>query len=310
MIRSALSEAGFEASGFDAVVGRGGKLRPMVSGTWRVNDAMIAELHAAPRGEHASNLGALLADAIAREAGVDAFIVDPISVNERSEVARLSGTRAIERAGFCHALNSKAVAKRFARERGQAYAELRLVVAHLGGGVCISAHDGGRMVDVTDAQEEGPFSAERAGSVPVWQLVRLCFDGKHDRRAVEKMLVGDGGLQSYLGTKDLIEVEKRIAAGDEQAALVYDAMVYQIAKEIGAMATVLAGDVDALLLTGGMAHSKRLVEKVRQRIAWIAPVVAVYPGEEELPALAEGAARVLRGEEAALELPPLNLAAE
>lgn len=309
LILAQLAAAGVDLESIDAVVGRGGKLRPMESGTWLVNQAMLDELRAAPRGEHASNLGAFLARSIAQAAGVDAYIVDPISVNERSAVARLSGTAAIERAGFCHALNSKAVAKRFARETGRPYAALRLIVAHLGGGVCISAHAGGRMSDVTDAQEEGPFSAERSGSVPVWHLLRMCFSGKRPQAEIEKLLVGEGGLYSYLGTKDLTEVEKRIAAGDEKAALVFDAMAYQMAKEIGAMASVLEGRIDAILLTGGMAHSSRLTSSLESRIGWIAPV-SIYPGEEELQALAEGALRVLRGEEVARELPPLDLAAE
>jgi butyrate kinase len=309
LVLQELAAADIDPASFHAVVGRGGKLRPMVSGTWKVNDAMLDELRAAPRGEHASNLGAFLAQALAARAGVDAFIVDPISVNERSTIARLTGIREIERDGFCHALNSKAVAKRHAREIGQPYSALRLVVAHLGGGVCISAHKGGRMIDVTDAQEEGPFSPERAGSVPALRLVDLCFSGRYSRAEVARMLVGSGGLNAYLGTKDLIEVEKRIDAGDAEAEIVFQAMAYQIAKEIGAMATVLEGRVDAVLLTGGMAYSERLTEAVIKRVARIAPV-RIYPGEEELQALTEGTLRVLRGEETALELPPLELAAE
>ncbi|MDJ0931692.1 butyrate kinase [Breoghania sp.] len=225
-------------------------------------------------------------------------------VNERSEVARLSGTHQIERAGFCRALNSKVVGRRFAREVSRPYEDLKLVVAHLGGGICISAQVGGRMMDVTDAQEEGSFSAERSGAVPVCQLTSLCFSGQYARVEIERMLVGEGGLKSYLGTADLIEVERRIEAGDEQARLVFDAMAYQIAKEIGGMATVCDGALDAIVLTGGMAHSKRLVEAISKHVAWITRVV-VYAGEEELPALAAGALRVLAGEEAH-ELEPLG----
>jgi butyrate kinase len=301
IIARELAASGFSIAELNATVGRGGLLPPMKSGTYRVDAPMLEELRLARRGEHASNLGAVLAYDIAQRAGVDAFIVDPVSVNERSHHAMLSGSALLERGDFCHALNSKAVARRHARERGKRYADLRLVVAHLGGGICISAHQNGRMIDASDAQQEGPFSPERAGSVPALKLARLCFSGKYDKRQVERMLVGEGGLVSYLGTTDLVEVERRIANGDERAALVFEAMAYQIAKEIGAMATVLEGRVDAILLTGGMAHSKALVGMVTKATGWIAPV-AVYPGEEELLALAEGALRVLRGEETARRL--------
>jgi len=284
-----------------AVVGRGGLLPPLDSGTYLVDDAMLEYLRLAPRGEHASNLGAPLAHAIAAKAGTDAFIVDPVSVNERSAKARLSGLAQLERNGFCHALNSKATARRYAREQNRSYADLRLIVAHLGGGVCISAHEGGMMVDATDAQQEGPFSSERAGTVPVLQLARLCFDGRYDKQDVERMLIVEGGLSSYLGTTDLVEVERRIAGGDDKAALVFEALAYQIAKEIGAMAAALDGRVDAVLITGGMAHSKKLVGSVSKSAAWIAPVF-VYPGEEELQALAEGALRVLCHEETAKKM--------
>jgi butyrate kinase len=298
LILGALEKDGIGPRRLSAVVGRGGKLHPLMSGTYRVNDAMVRELTLAPRGEHASNLGAILADTIARMADVDAFIVDPISVNERSALARLSGSALIDRAGFCHALNSKAVAKRFAREQDRRYDALRLIVAHLGGGVCISAHANGLMVDVTDAQEEGPFSPERSGTVPICQLIQLCFSGRYSQREVERLFVGEGGIYSYLGTTDFREVERRMEAGDARAALVFQGMAYQVAKEIGAMAGVLKGKVDAVLLTGGIAHSPRFTDALKAAVDWIAPV-ALYPGEEELQALAEGALRVLRGEEAA-----------
>jgi butyrate kinase len=302
LIERELTAHGVPLASFHAVVGRGGLLRPLVSGTYRVDDVMLEELRLAPRGEHASNLGAILAHGLAQSIGVSAYVVDPVSVNERSARARLSGTALLERDGFCHALNSKATAKRYAREQGRAYADLRLVVAHLGGGVCISAHQCGKMVDVTDADQEGPFSPERSGTVPTTALVRLCFSGKYTQKEIARMLVGEGGLYSYLGTKDLVEAQKRAASGDAKAALVLGAMAYQIAKDIGAMAAVLEGRVDAVLLTGGMAHSKSLVDAVSVAVGWIAPVV-VYPGEEELQALAEGGLRVLRGEEPAMEFP-------
>ncbi|HUI84798.1 MAG TPA: butyrate kinase [Candidatus Binatia bacterium] len=295
-IQRVLGNAGHDIRELDAVVGRGGLLPPLPGGTWLVNEEMLAELRLARRGEHASNLGAFLAQDIARKAGVQAFVVDPVSVDEWPECARFSGSALLERQCLSHALNSRAVAKRFARECGRSYASLRLIVAHLGSGISISAHEGGRMVDVTNSREEGAFSTERAGTVPVMQLVDLCFSGKYGRKEVETLLFREGGLQSYLGTKDLVEVERRIAAGDARAEAVFEAMVYQIAKEIGAMAAVLHGHVDALLVTGGMAHSARLVSRLGEYVNWIAPITT-YPGEDELQALAEGALRVLRGEE-------------
>jgi butyrate kinase len=303
--RSAQIEAELEAGGvnmaeLNAVVGRGGLLPPLASGTYEVDTPMLDELRTARRGEHASNLGAYLAHALAEKAGVPAFVVDPVSVDEWPEIARLSGTAMLERQSLSHALNSKAVAKRYAREQAKPYEALRLIVAHLGSGISVSAHQDGRMIDATNSREEGAFSTERAGGVPAMQLLNLCFAGEYTKKQIEAMLCRDGGLQSYLGTKDLGEVERRIASGDTHAATVFNAMAYQIAKEIGAMAAVLCGRVDAILFTGGMAHSERLVAALSERIQWIAPIV-LYPGEDELQALAEGALRVLRGAERALK---------
>ncbi len=303
LIERELKRAGYALKDLDATAGRGGLLPPLVSGTYRVNQVMIDDLRAAERGEHASNLGAVLAVEIAQHAGVEAYVVDPVSVDEWSERARLSGSALLERYCLSHALNTKAVSKRFAREAGRPYEQLRLIVAHVGSGVSVSAHEDGRMIDGTNTREDGPFSGDRAGGVPCTKLVELCFSGKYTRKQVEAMLFGEGGLYSYLGTKDLREVERRIAAGDSRAALVFDAMVYQIAKEIGAMAAVLKGRVDAVLLTGGMAKSEKLVNELRPSVEWIAPLV-VYPGEDELQALAEGVLRVLRGEEQAREFKP------
>jgi butyrate kinase len=297
-IEDALLEARHEVRQLNAVVGRGGLLPPLASGTYVVNDHMLEELHFARRGEHASNLGAFLAHSIAQKAGVQAYVVDPVSVDEWPECARLSGSARLERQCLSHALNSKAVAKRYARERGKAYESLRLIVAHLGSGISVSAHENGRMVDVTNSREEGAFSTERAGTVPVMQLVDLCFSQKCTQEQVEALLFREGGLYSYLGTKDLVEVERRVASGDEKAKTVFEAMAYQIAKEIGAMAAVLHGRVDVVLLTGGMAHSELLVARLSEYVSWIAPV-AVYPGEDELQALTEGVLRVLRCEEKA-----------
>jgi len=297
-IEAALQEGGIGLRELDAVAGRGGLLPPLGSGTYAVNEAMLEELRLARRGEHASNLGAFLAHSIAQKASVPAYIVDPVSVDEWPEVARLSGSALLERPCLSHALNAKATAKRYAREHGVGYDSLRLIVAHLGSGISVSAHAAGRMIDVTNSREEGAFSTERAGTVPVMQLVDLCFSGKYARQEVEALLFREGGLQSYLGTKDLVEVEKRIDAGDARAKIVFEAMVYQVAKDIGAMAAALRGRVDAVLITGGMAHSERLMAALRDRIGWIAPV-EIYAGEDELQALVEGVLRVLRGEEPA-----------
>ncbi|MDZ7289670.1 MAG: butyrate kinase [candidate division KSB1 bacterium] len=284
----------------DAVVGRGGLLKPLASGTYRVNERMLDDLRRAERGDHASNLGAFIAQRLAAQAACPAFIVDPVSVDEWPPVARLSGLADLDRECLSHALNTKAIAKRFAREHSKAYEEMRLIVAHLGSGISISAHENGKMIDVTNSREEGAFSTERAGTLPVMKLVDLCFSGKFSRHELETKIFREGGIFSYLGTKDLDEVLRRMHAGDEQARLVFAGMIYQISKEIGAMAAVLSGRAQAILLTGGMVHAPEVVAALRERIGWIAPTYC-YPGEDEMQALAEGALRVLRGEEQALE---------
>ncbi|MDE2184117.1 MAG: butyrate kinase [Alphaproteobacteria bacterium] len=303
--RTLATVGAFNAKQLAAVVGRGGLLRPLPGGTYRVNAVMLDELRLAARGEHASNLGAFLAQAAAERAGVEAYVVDPVSVDEWPERARYSGLASIQRQCLSHALNTKAVSKRYAKECYKSYTTLRLIVAHLGSGFSISAHENGRMIDVTNSREEGAFSAERTGTLPIQELVRLCFSGGHSAKEVENLLFHNGGFYSYLGTRDLAEVERRIDLGDGAAAAVFDAMVYQIGKEIGAMAAVLRGTVDAVLVTGGMAHSERLVEALRASVGWIAPM-RVYPGEDELQAMVEGVLRVLRGEEAARELEPID----
>jgi butyrate kinase len=300
LIESALEEAGYKAVRFAAVAGRGGLLPPMTSGAYLVDEAMVEEIRLARRGEHASNLGALLALRFARAAGVNAYVVDPVSVDEWQECARLSGSPLIAREAIGHALNTKAVARRFARERGQAYEALRLIVAHMGSGITVSAHRDGRMID-NNTIGEGPFGPDRSGGLPVRELVKVCFAGEYTQSQLERQVFGDGGLLAYLGTRDLKEVERRIDARDAEAARVFEAMVYQIGKEAGAMAAVLKGQVDAVLLTGGMAHSERVVKLLSGYLEWIAPV-KVYPGEDELQALAEGVFRVLSGEEKAKKL--------
>jgi butyrate kinase len=301
-IEQELRGAGYALDGFDAVAGRGGLMRPVVSGTYRVNEAMLDDLRGAPFGEqHASNMGAFLALAMAQQGNAQAFVVDPVSVDELTDKARISGSALVERRSLSHALNTKAVARRYARERSKAYEDLRLVIAHLASGISVSAHQGGRMVDVNLGGQEGAFSTERCGGLQLLGVMDLCFSGRYTEGKLWDAFIREGGLYSYLGTKDLREVERRIASGDARAALVFEAMAYQIAKDIGAMATVLNGRVNAILCTGGMARSEKLMAAVREAVEWIAPVT-VYPGEDELRALAEGALRVLRGEEQAREL--------
>lgn len=300
LIEEALAAAGYKPDGFAAVAGRGGLLPPSACGTYVVDDTMVEALRLARRGEHASNLGALLALRFAQAAGVNAYIVDPVTVDEWQECARPTGSPLVERTSVGHALNSKAVARRYAREQGCAYAAMRLIVAHLGSGITVSAHQDGRMID-SNSIEEGPMGIDRSGSLPVRALVKLCFSGKYTEAQLDRHVFGDGGVFAYLGTRDLVEVEGRIDAGDHQAARVFEAMVHQIGKEVGAMAAVLKGKVDAVLLTGGMAHSERMVALLRGYIEWIA-AVRVYPGEDELQALADGVFRVLSGEEQAKRL--------
>ena len=300
LMGEALKAAGYDASSFAAVAGRGGLLPPMACGTYLVDDAMVEELRLARRGEHACNLGAVLALRFARAGGGNAYIVDPVTVDEWQDCARLSGSPLAPRSCIGHALNTKAVARRFAKEQGSAYEALRLIVIHLGSGITVSAHRGGRMID-NNTPEEGPFGPDRTGWLPVRGLIKVCFSGTYNEKQLDRMVFGEGGLFAYLGTRDLVEVERRIDAGDARAAAVYDAMVYKIAKEAGAMTAVLEGRVDALLLTGGMAYSQRMISRLRGYLEWIAPIT-VYPGEDELRALAEGVFRVLDGEERAKRL--------
>ncbi|HEX4030510.1 MAG TPA: butyrate kinase [Terracidiphilus sp.] len=308
LIREALEIAGYSARGcggepFAAVAGRGGLLRPVACGTYLVDNVMVEELRRAERGEHAANLGALIALEFARDAGVNAYVVDPVTADEWQDCARYSGSPLVQRTSVGHALNTKAVARRYARGRGREYASMRLVVVHLGNGITVSAHRDGLMVD-SNTIEEGPFGPDRTGSLPARELIKLCFSGQYTQAELDRHVFGDGGLFAYLGSRDPMQVERRIEAGDREAEGAMDAMLYQVAKEAGAMATVLQGKVDAVLLTGSMACSRRVTNKLCAYLEWIAPV-ANFPGEDELRALAEGAFRVLDGEEEARRLPPL-----
>lgn len=302
VILECLKKHGIDLNQLDGVVGRGGLLRPISGGTYRVNDAMLRDLREAKRGEHASNLGGILAHAIASEVGIQSFIVDPVVVDEMEDISRISGHPQIERKSIFHALNQKAVARRAARELGKNYDEINVIVAHMGGGVSVGLHRLGRVVDVNNALDgEGPFSPERSGGLPVGDLARLCFSGEYSLEEIKRLIKGRGGLVAYLGTNDGREVVERIKQGDDKAKLIYEAMAYQIGKEIGGLAAANRGQIDAIILTGGLAYdSEYLVPWIRERVSFIAPVY-VYPGEGEMEALAEGAMRVLSGEEQALE---------
>ncbi|WP_163102653.1 butyrate kinase [Peribacillus alkalitolerans] len=305
-ILEALHEEGINISKLSAVCGRGGLLRPIEGGTYSVNDQMLHDLRIGFNGQHASNLGGILAYEIAQGLNIPSFIVDPVVVDEMDDIARISGFSKIERKSIFHALNQKAVARRVAKELNKKYSDLNLIVVHMGGGITVGAHKNGRVIDVNNGLNgDGPFSPERAGTVPAGDLVKLCFSGDYYREEVMKMLVGQGGLVGYLGTNDAVQVEKMITNGNVEAKKIYSAMAYQVAKEVGSASAVLAGKVDAIILTGGLAYGKDFVADISSRINWIADVI-VQPGEDELQALTEGALRVLRGEEEAKVYPNSN----
>lgn len=285
-------------SNLAAVVGRGGLLRPMPSGAYLVNEAMVADLQQAMQGEHASNLGGLLAKGLADPRNIPAFIVDPVSVDEFTPLARISGLPQLPRVSLGHALNIRAVARRVAAGMGKKLIDTNFVVAHLGGGVSIAPVGRGRLLDYNDANQAGPFSPERAGSLPVNDVVTLAFSGKYTLPELRKLFNGKSGLVGYLGSNDARRAVAQAEQGDGKAILILDAMVYQIAKEIGAMATVVGGQVDAVILTGGLAHSSYLTDRIVGYVSYLAPV-QIEPGEDEMRALAEGAWQVLSGREQA-----------
>ncbi len=297
-----LESATIETKNIKAIVGRGGLVKPIPSGVYRINDALLNDLKVGVLGQHASNLGGLIAYNLANAiAGAQSFIADPVVVDELEDIARISGHPHFERISIFHALNQKAIARQHAKSVSRDYEELNLIVAHLGGGISVGAHYKGRVIDVNQALDgEGPFSPERSGTLPTGALVKMCFDGQYTIDEIKKMITGKGGYVAYLGTNDAYVVEKRTAGGDEKARLIQDAMAYQVAKEIGAMSTVLKGDVDAILLTGGIAYGKPFVDAVSERINQIGPVY-VYPGEDEMRALAMNGLRVLKGEAEPLE---------
>jgi len=299
VILDALDENSINLSKLDAVVGRGGLLKPIEGGTYAVDEKLLADLKVGVLGEHASNLGGVLAYEIASKLNIPSYIVDPVVVDELNDVARISGMPELERKSIFHALNQKAVARRLADDLGKSYDELNLIVAHLGGGISVGAHENGRVVEVNNALDgDGPFSPERSGGVPIGDLAKLCFSGKYTHAEIKKMIKGNGGLNAYLGTNDGREVLKMIQAGDKKAELVFKAMAYQVAKDIGSCATVLKGKVDGIILTGGLAYGKELVGWITESVDFISKVY-IYAGEDEMKALAEGGLRVLQGKETA-----------
>jgi len=289
-------EENIRLDSLDAIVGRGGLLKPVTSGTYIVNEAMLEDLGEAKRGEHASNLGPVIAHSLAFPLQIPAYTVDPVSVDEMEAVARISGMPELPRLSLPHAMNHKAVSRTVAKEMGAPYETLNFVVAHLGSGITVSAHKEGRMIDVNSARDEGPFSTDRCGGLPAWSLMKLCYSGKYTENEMNARIMGSGGIYAYLGTRDIREAERRATEGEETAGTVIQALAYQVAKEIGAMATVLRGHVDRIILTGGISYSEKITGMIKEMVQFIAPVVVVA-GEEELEALAAGALRVLKGEE-------------
>lgn len=297
IILNILKEKNFDLNSLSAVVGRGGMLKPMASGTYTVNKKMLEDLKIGVQGQHASNLGGMLANKIAEELNIPSFIVDPVVVDELDNVARVSGVPELPRLSKFHALNQKAVAKRYAKENNVKYEDLNLIVVHMGGGVSVGAHKDGRVIDVNNALDgEGPFSPERAGTVPVGQLIKMCYSGEFTEKEIYTKIVGKGGYVAYLNTNDARDVLKLMEAGDKNAELYFNAFIYQVSKAIGEMSAVLKGKVDRIILTGGIAYSEKVAEEIKKRIGWISEIT-VYPGEDELLALAQGALRVLNGEE-------------
>ncbi len=294
-----LKSKDFDMKSLSMIVGRGGMLKPIPGGVYAVTDDLLHDLEIGKQGQHASNLGGILAREIGDSLGIRSFIADPTVVDELMPAARLSGLPELPRISVFHALNQKAVARRYAKENGKTYDGLNLIVVHMGGGVSVGAHEKGRVIDVFNALDgDGAFSPERAGGLPSGALVHMCYSGKYSEQQAYKMVNGKGGFNAYLGTNDMREVEKMVAAGDKNAALVKEAFILQISKNMGAAACTLKGKVDQIILTGGIAYDKSVTDGLTERAGWIAPVT-VYPGEDELLALAQGGLRVMNGEEKA-----------
>lgn len=301
IITDLLEKKEFDIKSLNVVVGRGGMLKPIPGGTYAVTDELLNDLLVGVQGQHASNLGGILAREIGDSIGVPSFIVDPVVVDELMPIARYSGVPELPRKSVFHALNQKAVAKRYAKEQGVPYESLNLIVVHMGGGVSVGAHEKGMIVDVFNALDgDGAFSPERAGGVPSGALIKMCFSGQYTEKEIYSKIVGKGGFNAYLGTNDMREVMKMVNEGDEKAAEMVDAFTFQVAKDMGSMACVLKGQVDQIIVTGGIAYNVPVIEALKERAGFIAPFT-VYPGEDELLALTQGALRVLNGEEEAMK---------
>ena len=295
IIMKAIADAGVEITDFDAVIGRGGLIKPIKSGVYEVNQVMLDDIRYRPLGQHASNLGALLAYDIAKAAGAKSYIADPVVVDELQDVARITGLAEVERVSIFHALNQKAIARAYADKIGKKYENLNLIVAHLGGGISVGAHRKGEVIDVNNALNgEGPFSPERTGGLAAVSVAELCFSGKYTLTEITKIVNSKAGFISHFGTNSALEVSNMAEAGNERAVLVRDALCYNVGKEIGSKAAVLKGKVDAIILTGGIAYDKYVCKYIEDMVSFVAPVV-VMPGENELEALAGNALRVLEG---------------
>lgn len=301
LITHTLEAKGISKDSLDAVVGRGGLLKPMQGGTYSVNDKMIDDLRSGIQGEHASNLGGILAKHIGDEVHKPAYIVDPVVVDEMDDISRITGLPEIKRTSIFHALNQKSVARKIAKELSKKYEKVNFIVAHLGGGISVGAHCRGRVIDVNNALDgDGPFTPERSGEIPTGKLLKMFVYGDYSFEDIQKKLVGNGGLVAHLGTNNAKEINKMIDSGNKDAEHVYKAMAYQVSKEIGSCAAALKGRVDAIILTGGIAYDARFIDWVTEYVSFISKVI-VYPGENEMAALAEGVLRVLNGEELAKE---------
>lgn len=299
MILEFLEHNNYKLENIDVFVGRGGMMKPLAGGTYEITEEMVEDLSSMKYGAHASALGSILAFEFAKANRKKAFTVNPVVVDEFNDISRISGLKQIERKSIFHALNQKAIALRFAQSIDKAYQDINVIVVHLGGGISVGLHKKGRVIDVNNALGgDGPFSPERTGTIPTYPLVDICFSGEYTKDEVKKLLVGKGGIASYLDTNDARIVEKRVEEGDEYAKLIFDAMAYSVVKEIGAMYFVAGGDIDGIILTGGIAYSKYFTNKIKE---YVDPIkcVTVYPGEDEMQALVEGAMRVLLGKEEA-----------
>lgn len=297
MVMTCLKENGYNVKELSAVAARGGMLPPVKSGAYIINDTMLDTLTNRPVMEHASNMAAPIAYDIAKEAGINSYIYDSVMVDEFPDIARISGMPDLPRTSSSHVLNTRAMAIKVAKKYGKKYQDMNFIVAHLGGGISLNVHERGRIVDLV-SDDEGPFSPERSGRVPCRELINLCYSGKYDKKTMQRKLRGNGGLRGYLNTVDAREIEKMIENGNEEAKTIYEAMAYQVSKGIGELSTVLKGNIDAIIITGGIAYSKMFTSWIKERISFIAPV-EIIPGENEMESLAYGILRVLRGEEKA-----------